>query len=196
MATLAADVPVDASVMLLARAQAGDAHALDLLLTRYLPRMKRWVHRRVPAGARGMLDTCDVVQETVIKMVRHLKSIEIRHPRSVQAYLSRAVSNRMIDLYRRAGGAPVADDLHDDMAAPDASPVEALIGAETQRCYECALLQLRPVERRAVIMRVEMGRSYDDIATALNKPTAGAARIAVMRALAKLAREMGTEQTP
>jgi RNA polymerase sigma factor (sigma-70 family) len=196
MLAAAPEIAVDASVKLLARAQAGDATALDALLARYLPKLGRWVHRRMPEGARGMLDTLDVVQDAMIKMLKHLNSIEIRHPRSVEAYLRCAVDNRIIDLYRRSAVRPVGQELDEEIPSPDASPVDAVIGADALRLYEGALRRLRGVERRAIIMRVEMDRSYDEIAAALNKPTAGAARIAVMRALGKLAQEMRAGRQP
>lgn len=46
----------DSSMALLARAQAGDREALDTLIARYLPRMRRWAHGRLPQGARGLGD--------------------------------------------------------------------------------------------------------------------------------------------
>ena len=45
--------------------------------------------------------------------------------------------------------------------------------------------------REAVIARVEMGLGYAEIARHLDKPSADAARMAVSRALVRLAREMG-----
>src|SRR5215813_2019112 len=46
-----------ASLELLARARSGDANALNDLCARYLPRMQKWAHGRLPAWARGALDT-------------------------------------------------------------------------------------------------------------------------------------------
>ena len=53
-----------------------------------------------------------------------------------------------------------------------------------------ALGQLRPEERTAIIARVELGCSYEEMAESLGKPTAEAARKAVRRALVRLAAEM------
>ena len=55
----------DATLVLIARAREGDVNALNDLCTRYLPRLTRWAHGRLPAGARGAIDTHDVVQETL-----------------------------------------------------------------------------------------------------------------------------------
>jgi RNA polymerase sigma-70 factor (ECF subfamily) len=56
--------------------------------------------------------------------------------------------------------------------------------------YEHALRALTPQDREAIIARVEMGYSYDEIAEALGKPTADAARKTAQRALVKLVEEM------
>ena len=56
--------------------------------------------------------------------------------------------------------------------------------------YERALERLKPASREAVVARVEMGFSYRQVATELGKPSPDAARMAVSRALAQLAREM------
>jgi hypothetical protein len=44
-----------------------------------------------------------------------------------------------------------------------------------------------------VLTRIEMGMSYKEVASATNKPNADAARMAVSRALLKLATEMDLE---
>ena len=51
-----------------------------------------------------------------------------------------------------------------------------------------------PGEREAIVGRVELGLSYVELAQAQNRPTAAAARMAVARALLKLARHMGDDQ--
>jgi len=49
---------------------------------------------------------------------------------------------------------------------------------------------LKPEEREAIIARIELGYSYEELAAALNKPTADAARKTAQRALVRLAEEM------
>jgi RNA polymerase sigma-70 factor (ECF subfamily) len=74
------------------------------------------------------------------------------------------------------------------------SPLEEAIGRETMAAYEAALGRLRPEEREAIIGRLEMGLSYEELALALDKPTADAARKAAQRAILKLAEEMQRER--
>jgi RNA polymerase sigma-70 factor (ECF subfamily) len=52
---------------------------------------------------------------------------------------------------------------------------------------------LKPSDREAVVARIELQQSYEEIATAMGKPTANAARVAVTRALARLVRELDDE---
>jgi RNA polymerase sigma-70 factor (ECF subfamily) len=57
--------------------------------------------------------------------------------------------------------------------------------------YEAALQRLRPNDRNAIILRVELGCPFPEVAEALAKPSPSAAHRAVSRALVRLAKEMG-----
>jgi RNA polymerase sigma-70 factor (ECF subfamily) len=50
--------------------------------------------------------------------------------------------------------------------------------------------RLPPAERELIVARFEMGLAFEDVAVATGNPTADAARMAVMRALHKLAAEL------
>jgi RNA polymerase sigma-70 factor (ECF subfamily) len=115
---------------------------------------------------------------------------ESRHEGALQAYLRQAIVNRIRDEVRRAKRAPAAEVLDDNAADAGASPLEDAIGLEALERYEAALARLRPEEREAIVARVEMDGSYQDVAKALGKPSADAARMAVSRALVRLAQEM------
>ena len=180
----------DSSVELLVRAQSGDAAALNGLLARYLPRLTRWASGRLPAGMRTMLDTNDLVQDAIINALRNLNSLEIRSEGTLQAYLRRAVHNRIIDLYRRAGRRPVREEMPEDAPSLQTSPLEAAIGAEAVEAYERALATLADADREAIVLRVELGFGYEEIAAQLGKPSIDAARMAVSRAIARLADAM------
>ena len=82
---------------------------------------------------------------------------------------------------------------HIQQAVQAASPLEEAIGREALQRYESALARLRPEERQLIQARVEMQQSYQQIATAHGKSTADAARMAVSRALVRLAEEMDVE---
>lgn len=189
------DVKIESSVDLLLKAQSGDQEALDLLLARYLPRLQRWASGRLPVSAREMFDTGDLVQDAVINALRHLNTLEIRHEGTVQAYLRSVVNNRIIDLYRRGERQPQREEFPENAAAQNTSPLEAAIGAEAIERYERALQRLRDEDREAIILRVELGfDSWDEVAVQLGKPSAAAARMAVKRAIARLAEEMSHDK--
>jgi RNA polymerase sigma-70 factor (ECF subfamily) len=187
-----ASMPDDpgSSLNLLRHAQAGDRQALDDLLARYLPRLQRWATGRLPVGIRTMKDTGDLVQDAVINALRNLSGIEIRTDSALQAYLRRSVNNRIIDQYRRHGRRPQREELQDDAVGIGPSPLEEAIGAEAMENYERALASLRDEDREAIILRVELDFEYDEIARQLEKPSAAAARMAVTRAIARLAEAM------
>ena len=95
---------------------------------------------------------------------------------------------------RRAARHPRRVDVSPQAAALEASPLEETIGREAAQRYEKALRRLSEVEREAVVARVEMGFDYERIARSLGKPSRDAARMTVVRALVRLAREMGHER--
>jgi RNA polymerase sigma-70 factor (ECF subfamily) len=178
------------TVDLLELVKIGDRAALDRLLQRCIPPLRRWAHGRLPPAARGMHDTGDLVQETVIAALRRLEAFEARYQGALQAYLRQALMNRVRDLVRQAARRPEHVALPDQLADPGVSPLEQTIGSQNLERYERALQRLSPADREAVIARLELQYSYDELAVVLDKPTADAARVAVTRAVKRLAREM------
>jgi RNA polymerase sigma-70 factor, ECF subfamily len=185
------EVRADSSVDLLVKAQSGDNEALNRLLARYLPRLQRWASGRLPWGLRTMLDTGDLVQDAIINALPHLKKLEIRSDRALEFYLQRAIRHRVIDLYKRGRRRPAREEIPEHAAAGGISPQEAAIGTEAFERYERALASLKKEERQAIVLRFELGLGYGEIATQLGKPSADAARMAVTRAIVRLADKMG-----
>src|SRR5262249_24431183 len=110
---------------LLELAKAGSSPAVNALFTRYLPPLRRWARGRLPRFARDMLDTDDLVQETVFQTLRRVQSFEPQHEGALQAYLQQAVVNRIRDEVRRAARHPASEDLQDDAFVDDAaSPLD------------------------------------------------------------------------
>jgi RNA polymerase sigma-70 factor (ECF subfamily) len=184
-------VSVESTLDLVERAKAGDRSAIELLMARYLPRLHRWARGRLPSWARDLADTQDLVQETLIKAFKHLERFEVRGEGAFHAYLRQALVNRIRDEIRRVNRRPEATDLSPDLPDEGASALEQAIGRDALERYELALKRLRPEDREAIIGRVELGLSNQELAEMLDKPTANAARMAVERALFRLAREMG-----
>ena len=129
-ATAAPSSTAASSFDLVQRANAGDQHALDTLCARYLPRLQRWAHGRVPPAARGALQTHDLVQDTLIRVIERLPSFEPRHEGAFQGYVRTALWNRIRDIarqYRRRG----QDPLDTEIEGHEHSPLDLAIGEET-----------------------------------------------------------------
>lgn len=180
----------ESSLDLIARAQAGDQQARDLLIARYLPRLQRWARGRLPVWARDLADTQDLVQETVFKAFQQLDSFEVRGQGALQGYLRQALINRIRSEIRRVNRHPASAALDTRMEADGPSPLEAAIGREAVERYEEALNRLSPIDREAIVGRIELGLTNEELADALGKPSPNAARMAVERALFRLAKEM------
>jgi len=178
---------------LLDRARAGDRAALDELFVRHMPPLKRWASGRLPRWARDIADTTDIVQDTFMATLRHLDGFEHRGDGALQAYLRQAVINRIRSHLRKVASRGAPETLDTGVAGEGTSPLDAAMATETIERYEAAMARLTPVEREAVISRLEFGLSYAEIAEAMGKPSANAARMAVVRALARLADEMATK---
>ena len=175
---------------LLTLAKAGDNRAVDALFERCLPPLRKWARGRLPSAARGLLETQDVVQDAVFNVLRRLDKFEARHQGALLADLRQAVLNRIRDEARTLVRRPAPVELDDQHPAGGPSPVELAIDRDDLERYEAALARLRPADREAIVLRIEMQASYEEVARALGKPTANAARTFVVRALYKLYQEM------
>jgi len=181
---------LDSTVQLISRARNGDQAAIDCLFARHLKPLQRWATGRLPRWARDLADTDDLVQDTLLRTFKRLDIFEARRVGGLQAYLRQAVLNRLRDELRRHGRRPETTQIDDigDVAAR--SPLEEAIGRQAIDSYDEALARLKPEEREAIIARVELGYTYEEMADALGKPSAEAARKAARRALLRLAEEM------
>lgn len=180
----------ETTLALFHRAAEGDRHAADQLFARYMPALQRWARGRLPQWARDIADTTDIVQDAMLQTFRNLHRVEYRGQGALHAYLRQAVLNRIREELRRRSTSPGKGTLDPSFPHAGISPLEAAMGSEALARYDAALGRLSTQEREAVIARVELGMSHREIAEALGKPSADAARMAVARALTRLAREM------
>jgi RNA polymerase sigma-70 factor (ECF subfamily) len=185
---------VESTQALIERARSGDASAIAQLYDRHLKPLQRWASGRLPYRSRDLADTDDIVQDTLIQTFKRIDVFEARSPGALQAYLRQAVINRIRDELRRHARRP-RQDLSPEEVDRAASPLERAIGREAVERYEGALASLHPGEREAIVGRVEMGYTYQELAEVLGKPSAEAARKAAERALVRLAEEMRRART-
>jgi RNA polymerase sigma-70 factor (ECF subfamily) len=183
-------VDLESTAHLIELARGGDEQALNRLFVLHLGPLRRWTAGRLPKWARDLADTDDLVQEALLSTLKRIGEFESRHVGALQAYLRQAILNRIRDELRRSGRQPLSMTLDPQSADDSASPLEEAIGREAVERYERALANLRDEDRDAIIARVELGYSYEELAVALDKPSADAARKAAQRALVRLAAEM------
>jgi RNA polymerase sigma-70 factor, ECF subfamily len=169
---------------------------MEDLFARYLPQLQRWARGRLPRWARDLADTPDVVQETLLQTFKRIDGFDYRGEGAFLAYLRQGVMNRVRDELRKAQVRPESTGLDPELRDEGVSPLDAAIGQRALERYEVALQRLKEEEREMVIARVEMGLTYSEIAAAFGKPSFDAARMAVGRALVRLAAEMNRGDRP
>jgi RNA polymerase sigma-70 factor (ECF subfamily) len=191
---------IESTLELLKRVHGGDRMAVDMLVERCLPPLRRWAHGRLPQYARSDYSTEDLVQEALLRALKRLNTFEARRVGALQAFLRQTVRNLICDEIRRTRHRHVSVTLPDEVADEQLSTLEALIARESVEHYEKALKRLQPTDRELIVARFEMGLAFEDVAVATGKPTAAAARMAVTRAMNKLAAELkslsGTSAQP
>ncbi len=175
---------------LVVKARLGDRAAVEALLQRCLPPLKRWAHGRLPAAARGYLDTGDLVQDAALHLVRRLDLFEPQHVGAMQAYLRQSVINKIRDEVRRIGRNPSPVELPDELPSNRTSPLETATQAEEYQRYRDALVDLSPKDREMIVARIEIQWTLGEIRERFGLPTADAARMAVTRALQRLTKRL------
>jgi RNA polymerase sigma-70 factor (ECF subfamily) len=137
-----------------------------------------------------MVDTDDLVQVSVLRALNQVGRFEPRREGAFLAYLRSILLNAVRDEIRRVARRPGAEEMSEEL--PDCAPpaVEQVIGRETMQTYEQALAELSDAQQEAVILRVEFGYTFPEIAEATGSPSANAARMMVARALVRLAEAM------
>jgi RNA polymerase sigma-70 factor (ECF subfamily) len=179
------------SAELLRRARAGESQALSRLFAQYMPQLKRWAHGRLPAWARNAVDTGDLVQDALLQTFRNIDAFEPQREGALLGYLRRTLVNRVRDQFRYAARHPSPGELNEALVQSGASPLEFTIEREDGRRYRAALKRLRTADRDAIVGRIDLGYSYEQLALVLKKSTPEAARLAVRRAILRLGDEMG-----
>jgi RNA polymerase sigma-70 factor (ECF subfamily) len=180
---------------LLERYRLGKHSALERLLQRETPELRRWARGKLPRWARAVVDTGDLVQDTLARAVPHLSRFESRHRRALQFYLRSAVENRIRDELRRVGRTPPLEPVDDPaagerLAGREPSPLDVLLEAERDALFTRALADSSETDRQAIVARLRLGYSYEQIALVLGKRSADSARMTVTRAIERLARRL------
>jgi RNA polymerase sigma-70 factor (ECF subfamily) len=178
------------TAVLLDRAKGGDEASRNALAERCLPRLRRMAWGR--AARQGPFDPEDAVQETMLRAFSHLDGFVPRTEGAFTLYLRRILLNVLVDMARKGKRVPSPAPLEADREPPGklASPVEEAVGREAWEHYRAAVDQLAEAQQEAVVLFVECGLGWEEIAQALESPSADAARMVVARGLKRLAELM------
>lgn len=188
------EVPLpEPTVDVIRRVQSGDAGAREQLLARFLPLLRRWAHGRLPRQIRDLNDTDDLVQVTLVKALSRLGDFESAGPGAFLAYLRMALLNQVRDEIRRHQRRPEHAEIDSELAeSGNVGVVDHLIGSERMQAYEHALAALPKRQQGLIVMRVEFGMSYPEIAVEVGG-TADAVRVMVARAIVQLSKKLAPE---
>ena len=187
------EAAADSTQELLHRIRAGDAGARERLLARYLPMLRRWAHGRLPATSRDLADTDDLVQATLLRAIGHLDTFRYEGSGCFLGYLRHLLLNVMRNEIRRSGGHGAHGEADESLVdEATVSPLEATLGRERLRRYESTLTTLSRRSQELLVMRIEFGLDYDEIAdeTGMSRD---AVRVAIRRAAGELARAMSRD---
>lgn len=177
---------------LLRRARDGERDAIEELCRRYVPGLRRWLAGRLPGQAQDSIGSDELLRETIVEALADVDPIDLRADGTLRFGLRQRLLLRIRDGLGSAAPEPLGEGI--EAEAPVPSPLEDAIGVEAVERYEAALLRLQPDERQAIVARIEMHCTYEEIALMLGERSAGTARQVVATALLALAEEMGTRE--
>jgi len=171
---------------------ASDPSGVAALVAECLPSIRKLARRRLPAASRGVLETCDLVQEVALRMLSRQRPFDVRHPNAVHGYMHKVLVNLIRDEVRRVARRPVLAELpeEDDLPSGDPSPLDGVLERDEEMTYRRALERLRPKDQALIVARFEQGRSAQEIEREFEYPSTNAARVAISRALSALVREV------
>lgn len=181
------------TVELLIKAKAGDSEALEAILQRCLPPLKKWAHGRLPSEARGVASTDDLVQSAASHVIARLDKFHPQHVGAMQAYLRRSVINDIRDRIRQIRRRPTPVELPEDLASSELSPLEHAMVSESYERYLAALRRLRPRDRELIVARIEAQWTVEEVAERFGFHSPDAARMAVLRSVRRLRAEIDTQ---
>ena len=176
---------VPSSLSLLACAAAkGESGATESLLRRVRELVHRYCLARIGSipGAEHAVE--DAVQDVCVNVLDLLPEYRIDRG-GFEALVYTLASRRVADQQRALYRVPLPVAEIPEEVEPQPTPEEAALASEDAQLARHLLAQLPEAHRELLILRVAVGMSADEVATALDM-TPGAVRVAQHRALGKL----------
>ncbi len=181
---------LESTATLIAKVRSGDSSARERLCAIYIPLLTRWAHGRLPDYARDLAETDDLVQVSLLRALNNIERFKSDREGAFLAYLRTITLNSIREEIRKTTNKPSRSELPLTMPDPAKDVVDKAIDQQAIDKYETALTELPEQQREVVILRIEFGFTYAEIAAAMNKPSANATRMMVSRALVSLMEAM------
>ena len=172
-----------ADPVLVTRAKAGDARALEALLARHAPKVERLARHvlRDPEDAR------DAAQESLAKVCVRLP--QFRGDAQFATWLHRLVFNTCVDAAERRK-ARLHETLADDLQATAEHDPDRAAGISELRRELCdALAGVSATQAQVVLLKDAFGYSFEEIADAAGMPV-GTAKCHAHRGRARLSERL------
>lgn len=166
---------------LLARVRQGDDQALQDLIVRHRPALRRFVELRLDARLNPRLDPSDVVQEAQLEVARRIQDYLQREPMPFWLWLHRTTYENLVRL-RRVHVDAERRSVEREVALPDASsillanklfdakdwPGQRLVDEEIRRRVQEALAKLDEIDREVLQLRAFEGLENEEVAHVLD----------------------------
>ncbi len=203
------DADTDELLLLAGR---GEQLAVERLLERHRPRLRRMIEVRLDKRLSARVDPSDIIQDSLLDASRKLNDYLATRPLPFYPWLRAIAWQRLQDQYRRHLRAkrrsvkfeeplvPLPDQsallLASQFIAPGTSPSQRLLREESQRRIRAALDQLNPTDREILVLRHLEQMPVAEIAALLGI-SEGAVKMRRLRAIERIRNllDNGTEGT-
>ncbi len=169
---------------ILDRIAEGDSTATNDLVKHIYPMLLKWAHGRIPANQRNLVETSDLVQEALSKGIQRVDNFQSFKAGAFLAYLRKIFIHCLYQNTRDTQAKQRLDSLQDKQESTFELDMAEFI------LYENALKKMSNKEQEAIILRIEFGMTYKEVALAMGKKTEDAARMFTNRALLKMANHL------
>lgn len=192
----------DELLELIRDAQGGDEGAYDRLFRRYQDRLRLVIRLRMGRRLRSVLDSGDVLQETLLAAVKAFDRFEARDEASLVNWLSKLAERqiqgaldhhgaqkrdlaRNVPLHVHPPSLSTRNLLH-QLVGESTPPLDNVVEAEQSAAIETCVAELPEDLRELIVLRDYMQAPWDTVAEECARPSADAARMAHARALVEL----------
>ncbi len=176
---------------IVARAQAGDQGAFQVIYEHFADPLFRYLYAR--CGDASLAE--DLSGDLWVRVVERLPRFQLQgddHAAAFAAWLYQIARNLVIDVFRRRSEHHV--DLPETLVAPVARPDEQVLAVEAEQELRTAIEQLTTEQREVILLRFFEERSNAEVAR-LTGRSEGAVKVMQHRALGTLARKLNALRT-